>query len=246
MQKIKRLRVFAGPNGSGKTTLYESFSTRYDAGFFVNADHLEKQLKEVRLIDLSYFDVVATQEDLNSFKDSVEGQSLLNKAKDEGLIIDLSIRENFLVNGTKETNSYEASFAASFIRFLLNGLEKSYSFETVMSHPGKIEEMVSAKASGYRTYLYFVCTDDAFINISRVEKRVEKGGHAVESNKIVKRYKQTLNNLYAAVKATDRAYLFDNSGGEPQLIATVFTGKLTLLTDSPPIWFKEHLLPHYL
>lgn len=42
MQKNKRLRVFAGPNGSGKSTLFEEFKKKYDPGFFINADELEK------------------------------------------------------------------------------------------------------------------------------------------------------------------------------------------------------------
>ena len=60
----------------------------------------------------------------------------------------------------------------------------SFSFETVMSHPSKIKELKKAKEKGYRIYLYFVCTDDAEINVNRVANRIEKGGHPVDVYKI--------------------------------------------------------------
>jgi predicted ABC-type ATPase len=37
-----RLRVFAGPNGSGKSTLFNEFKKKYDPGYFINADDLER------------------------------------------------------------------------------------------------------------------------------------------------------------------------------------------------------------
>lgn len=46
MEEIKRLRVFAGPNGSGKSTLFDEFSKRYNSGYFINADVIEKKLQE--------------------------------------------------------------------------------------------------------------------------------------------------------------------------------------------------------
>ena len=53
MQKNKRMRVFAGPNGSGKSTLFKEFLKKYDAGYFINADEIEKSLSLNGFIDLS-------------------------------------------------------------------------------------------------------------------------------------------------------------------------------------------------
>lgn len=78
-----------------------------------------------------------------------------------------------------------------------------------MNHASKIEELKRALKKGYKTYLYFVCTDSAEINIDRVANRVQKGGHTVDTSKIRSRYKNTLGNLYAAIKLSNRAYLFD-------------------------------------
>ncbi|MFB9076145.1 hypothetical protein ACFFLS_18805 [Flavobacterium procerum] len=56
-----RLRIFAGPNGSGKSTLFDSFSKKYDAGVFLNADLIERELANNGFIDLSEFNLNLTQ-----------------------------------------------------------------------------------------------------------------------------------------------------------------------------------------
>ncbi|MEE4342266.1 hypothetical protein V2J66_11620 [Pseudomonas alliivorans] len=50
-----------------------------------------------------------------------------------------------------------------------------------MSHPSKVEIMREARHRGYRTYLYFVSTENPEINVGRVAIRVREGGHPVES-----------------------------------------------------------------
>ena len=62
-----------------------------------------------------------------------------------------------------------------------------------MSHRSKIDILVQAQQAGYRTYLYFVATDDPTINISRVRNRVALSGHDVPADKIVTRYYRSLD-----------------------------------------------------
>jgi len=245
MQENKRMRIFAGPNGSGKSTLFSEFKKNYNPGYFVNADELEKLLNSSGLIDLTGFGINANSKDLKSFSNTEEAKTLLAKAKEEGHVIDIEVNENYIVDKAKDTHSYEASFAASFIRTLLYKNSKSFSFETVMSHPSKLVEIKKAKKAGYKIYLYFVCTDNAQINIKRVRSRVEKGGHAVDVNKIKARYGKTLHNLYPSIKLSNRVYLFDNSGKSLELIAEIFDGGLQLKVGNFPDWFVEYVLPHY-
>ncbi|MGY3451655.1 zeta toxin family protein [Bradyrhizobium sp. USDA 4353] len=86
-----------------------------------------------------------------------------------------------------------------------------FSFETVMSHPSKVEFMVQAVDAGYEVTLYFVCTSDPEINVRRVENRVSLGGHAVPRDRIVARYWRSLNLLCHAALVANRTVLFDNS-----------------------------------
>lgn len=94
-------------------------------------------------------------------------------------------------------------------RCLTQGL--SFSFETVMSHPSKVELMVRADDVGYDVTLHFVCTSDPEINVSRVESRVSRGGHDVPKDRIVARYWRALELLSYAALVARRTVLFDNS-----------------------------------
>lgn len=138
MSSQSRIRLFAGPNGSGKTSLYYKISKTYNSGIFINADEIEKILLTKGLIDLSEFGLKITQKDLEIFLSLSDSQSLLAKAQQENYKIDITIAENFIVNKPKETNSYEAAFAASFIRYSLLKEHKSFSYETVMSNDSKL------------------------------------------------------------------------------------------------------------
>jgi Uncharacterized protein conserved in bacteria len=251
MQKMrkKRLRIFAGPNGSGKSTLFEEFSKNYNTGYFINADHIENTLATKGFIDLEDYNIKSTQQDLDSFFEKVEAQTLIEKSKISGHIIDVEIRENLIVDQSKSAHSYEGALVAMFLREKLIENNESFCFETVMSHRSKLKEIEDAKKLGYTTYLYFVCIDDPEINISRIENRVDKGGHTVADEKVVNRYPKTLENLYPAISLCNKSYLFDNSGEELTLIAEIQDNSfLKLAVDEAklPNWFKIYVLNHYL
>lgn len=137
------------------------------------------------------------------------------------------------------------SFAGNYLVFIRQKLietSQSFTFETVMSFPDKVELLRKAQSRGYRTYLYYVATDNAEINISRVRYRVSLGGHSVPEDKIVSRYNRSLDLLSQAVQATHRAYIFDNSTHEHIWLAEITNGQtLEMKTDLMPAWFKQSL-----
>ena len=111
-----------------------------------------------------------------------------------------------------------------------------------MSDNSKLRELETAKKMGFKTYLYFICTDDYEKNIGRVKLRVAKGVHNVDVDKIRKRYFKTLENLAAVIKTADRAFLFDNSGKKMDLLAEVYQGKaFKFHTQNLPFWFEEYV-----
>ena len=251
MQKIKkkRLRIFIGPNGSGKSTLFDEFSKNYNTGYFINADNIERILKTKGFIDLEDYNIKATQKELDSFFKKEEVRTLIEKSNNSGYKIDIKLKENLIVDPSKMTHSYEGALVAMFLREKLIENNESFSFETVMSHSSKLKEIEDAKMLGYTTYLYFICIDDPEINISRIENRVDKGGHKVADEKVISRYSKTLENLYPAMSLCNKSYLFDNSGEELTLIAeTQEDHSLKLAVDEAkfPNWFKIYVLNHYL
>jgi predicted ABC-type ATPase len=88
---------------------------------------------------------------------------------------------------------------------------QSFSFETVMSHPSKLEFMRRARSLGYHVTLFFVAIADPRINVARVASRVKRGGHDVDEERIIARWYRTLNALADAVAAADRSVIFDNT-----------------------------------
>ncbi|OWP78675.1 hypothetical protein BWK62_04630 [Flavobacterium oreochromis] len=235
--------MFAGPNGSGKSSLFEKFSERYSTGTFINSDQIEKELNEKGYIDLSKYLIITNQEHLEQFLSTKNALSLLNKSKLENKPINFYIVDNIIIDRPKNTHSYESALITSFIREKLMESNQNFCFETVMSHQSKIEEVIEAKKRGYKIYFYFICLDDPEINISRVEDRVNKGGHPVDPNKIVSRYPKTLENLLPILKIADKSFLIDNSE-KMKIIAETSNGNLTVLEDENnlPNWFIEYII----
>lgn len=237
---IPRLRMFAGPNGSGKSTIKEMLLPEW-LGVYVNADEIEKTIRKEGRLDFADFQVMASDAELRAF---LRASALLAKA---GLMVQaeqLQVRNGQIHFGSVAVNSYFASVLADFIRHKLLEARISFTFETVMSSPDKVAFLQKAQQAGFRTYLYYVATEDPEINIDRVRHRVAMGGHPVPEDKIVSRYARSLELLSEAVTYTDRAYLFDNSSHEQQhiWIAEVIRGEeIEMKTDQMPIWFKNAL-----
>ncbi len=62
---------------------------------------------------------------------------------------------------------------------------ESFAFETVMSHPSKLELLEQAKTLGYQIILVFVATNNPQINVEQIASRVQLGGHDVPTDKII-------------------------------------------------------------
>ena len=61
--------------------------------------------------------------------------------------------------------------------------------------------------------------------------------------KIKDRYYRTLNNLTAAIRETNRAYIYDNSGAKATLIAEITDGKdIEIRNSNIPTWFRKYVL----
>lgn len=108
--------------------------------------------------------------------------------------------------------SLQAQRIADFRRERCLQSGSSFSFETVMSHPSKLEVMARAAEAGYDVTLFFICTSDPEINLRRVENRVSLGGHDVPHDRLVARYRRSLGLLANAALVARRTVVFDNSG----------------------------------
>lgn len=232
----KRVRIFAGPNGSGKSTLKGLIESLVNVGVYVNADEITESLKNDLRIDFSEYGLNVAE---SHFEEEYSKWTIPTKRKwwifkDNGIT----------VTNQEMVEDYFAAFLADYVRNSLLGTVDVFSFETVMSHPSKLEFITKAKQAGYKVYLYFISLPDPNLNVLRIETRVKSGGHNVESTKVRSRYYRTMDSLYEAIRLVDSAYLFDNSQTKPQFFARKENGLLAVVGDGEyvPMWYKTYVL----
>jgi predicted ABC-type ATPase len=234
---VARLRMFAGPNGSGKTTVKNDLGKPPEwFGIYINPDELEKTIRDTGLLSPAPFNLTTTTEELRGY--FVGSTFLKQQQMTEGIDSIVCSEGGLDFRGVK-FNAYHASVLADFLRRKALVGSQSFSFETVMSAPDKVELLREARALGFRTYLYFIATEDPAINIQRVKNRVAEGGHDVPEGKIVDRYRRSLALLSEAIPHTNRAYFFDTSEEEAWYFAEGTDGtRLELKSDEMPRWFE--------
>ena len=122
---------------------------------------------------------------------------------------------------------------------ILNG--ETFCFETVFSHPSKIELILKAKANGYQVVLVFVHLNRSELNVARVFQRVENNGHNVPLDKIKSRIPKSIENLRKAILIADRVALIDNSSTEDPLrtIVRIKDGKVVDSANPLPTWAED-------
>ncbi len=229
--------MFAGPNGSGKSTLKSVLRPEL-IGVYLNPDEIEQELCQPGGLDLHRFGVAVTEAEVSAF---FAGSSFLASVGLTEVAGRIGFDKGRLTLAAREVNSYFASVAVDFIRAQLLLQKTSFTLETVMSHESKVDWLKQAQQAGFRTYLYFVATEDPSINISRVHNRVRLGGHAVADDKIETRYYRSLDLLMDAIRHTNRAYVFDNSGDNQDhtWIAEITDGsEIEMKANQMPAWFK--------
>lgn len=124
---------------------------------------------------------------------------------------------------------------------------RSFCFETVFSHPSKIDFIAQAKTIGYELVLVFVHLDNTSLNQARASQHVSEGGHYVPEDKVTGRIPRVLKNIKQALPLCDQCYLLDNSRLDNpfQQIAVIRNGQITLKAPSLPEW-TQNLLADYL
>jgi len=218
-----------------------------DFGIYINADDIVSELDKGRFSFYNYKIAVAQ----NDFVSVVEQSGLLNERFPK-----IAFQESYLLQGQKvvlQSGKYKEMLAQAIADFLRKAMlreRKKFSFETVFSHPSKLDIMREAADAGYKVYLYFISTESAEINKFRVKVRSEQGGHDVPEHLIESRYYRSLDLLYEAAQLAYQAFFFDNSvdGQSSRMFAHFKVNKEGKKIWDPidesaiPNWFITHYL----
>ncbi|TGN39946.1 hypothetical protein E5Q11_06525 [Marinobacter confluentis] len=140
-----------------------------------------------------------------------------------------------------EKHSYEAALIAQKERHRLLEDRQSFCFETVFSHPSKVDFVGAAKAAGFRIRLFYFHLELTSLNKARVASRVKSGGHNVPAAKIEARIPRTLENLRQCIGLADELHLVDNSSlDRPYLRVAVWeAGQWRNCQSALPDWAKN-------
>ena len=140
--------------------------------------------------------------------------------------------------GAEEINSINAARLAESIRMRKLAEGVSFCFETVFSHPSKVDFVAHAKSLGYRIHFIFIHIENAELNVARVQQRVEEGGHSVPAEKIYSRIPRTLKLVRNAQPLCDTFWVFDNGSLDRpyQKILIQTVGETQFTAESMPDW----------
>jgi predicted ABC-type ATPase len=140
-----------------------------------------------------------------------------------------------------------AQSAAIKLRSIATASRLPFAFETVMSHPSRINEMLMLKEQDYQLFLIFITTDDPEKNVARVTMRYETGtttGHYVRPDKVRERYTRTLALLPRAAEIADAVYIYDNSADfvKPTLQMVIESDSLFAVAENAKEWVRKYLV----
>lgn len=154
-----------------------------------------------------------------------------------------------LVGAYQDQGERDVAAQSAAMRIRAEAIAKKlpFAFETVMSHPSRINEMLSLKEQGYRLFLTFITTDDPEKNVERVRMRYVTNtttGHYVAPEKVRERYHRTLALLPRAAEVADAVYVYDNSADykKPSLQAVIELGSQYSIAEDAKRWVIERLV----
>lgn len=134
----------------------------------------------------------------------------------------------------------EAATVADRVRSEWIGQRTSFITETVFSDPvgAKLKFLHDAVDAGYRVTLVFIGLASVELSEARVIGRVAEGGHDVPSERLPRRYQQSLLNLKEALKFVPEVLVYDNSSAQSpfELVLHVVNGKTVARADPLPAW----------
>jgi predicted ABC-type ATPase len=147
-----------------------------------------------------------------------------------------------------ELHSYDAAKLAEQMRgnLLLNGT--GFCFESVFSHPSKIDFVAHAKALGYEVTMVMIHLQSVALNQARIAQRVSEGGHSVPDDKVISRIPRTLKHIKTSIPLCDRIQVYDNSFEDDPFrpVLSVINGTVERFINPLPDWAVELLSNHNL
>ncbi|MDR3049412.1 MAG: zeta toxin family protein [Elusimicrobiota bacterium] len=109
---------------------------------------------------------------------------------------------------------------------------KNIAIESTLSGKFLLKVIERAKKKGYEIILLFIYVDSPKICIERIKDRIEKGGHYICDEDVVRRYNRGLKNFWTLYKdVVDEWYLYHNTFEQPVTIAKYIDNEMIIISD---------------
>jgi len=152
---------------------------------------------------------------------------------DLGIIIDV----DKIALENQGDNYKAARIAISKINYFI---ERGITFtqETTLSGHMVEHTIQKAKKADYDIHLFYVGLASAEESIRRIKNRVEKGGHNIPVEDVLRRYKNRFDDLVRILPYCDEVKFYDNENRFDN-VAEYRNGEIILKSDYKPQWLNE-------
>ena len=119
-------------------------------------------------------------------------------------------------------------------------LEKEICFtqETTLSGRKTLDTIKRAMAKDYYIRLYYVGLDTIEESLLRIENRVKKGGHNINTDTVKNRFGKRFDDLLVVLPHCNEATFYDNDNGFVT-VAKYKNGELQTVGQNSPKWLTE-------
>ena len=115
--------------------------------------------------------------------------------------------------------------------------KKSFAFESTLAARSYASPLSRLRQRGYEVHLIFVWLRSVDLAIERVAERVRRGGHAIPTKEIRRRYLRGILNLFELyIPLVDTWAIYDNSEENNPLLIVTGGAKSLLSVTRPDLW----------
>lgn len=88
---------------------------------------------------------------------------------------------------------------------------RTFNQETTLSGRSSLLRIEEAMRRGYRTQMFYIGIQSPTLAQKRIAHRSEMGGHSIDEEVVLRRYRESLKNLSKAVRVCDEVVVLDNT-----------------------------------
>ena len=116
--------------------------------------------------------------------------------------------------------------------------EVCFTQETTLSGRKTLDTVKRAIEKDYYIRLYYVGLDTMEESLLRIENRVKKGGHSINTDTVASRFEKRFEDLLTVLPYCNEATFYDNDNGFVT-VAKYKNGELHTVGPITPKWLKE-------